>query len=111
GEPRLFARVGASASPDGAAVDRDGQVWSAQWGAGRVVRYARDGHIDRSVQVRTSNVSCLSFAGPALDQIYISTAREELDDAELSLQPEAGGLFVASMPGVRGLAEARFDDR
>lgn len=111
GEPRVFARVDAPASPDGAAVDRDGQVWSAHWGAGRVVRYARDGHIDRSVQVPTSNVSCLSFAGPALDRIYISTARDELDDAELDLQPEAGGVFVASVPGVRGLAEARFDDR
>ncbi|MGH8079690.1 MAG: SMP-30/gluconolactonase/LRE family protein, partial [Lysobacter sp.] len=111
GEPRVFAVVDSLASPDGATVDRDGQVWSAHWGAGRVVRYSRGGRVERSIRVPTSNVSCLSFAGPDLQHIYITTARDELGDAESIAQADAGGVFLASLPGLRGLAEARFDDR
>ncbi|ALN89283.1 SMP-30/gluconolactonase/LRE family protein [Lysobacter gummosus] len=111
GAPEVFAEVQAPASPDGAAVDSEGRVWSAQWGVGRVVGYGHDGRVERVVEVPTSNVSCLSFAGAALDEIYITTAREELDDAQRRAQPDAGGVFRASVAGVRGLAEARFDDR
>src|SRR5687767_6102949 len=42
----VFARTPDGAPPDGAAVDADGCVWSAQLGASRVVRYAPSGAID-----------------------------------------------------------------
>lgn len=111
GAPRVFAEVPAPASPDGAAIDRDGRLWSAQWGAGRVVGYARDGRVERFVAVPTDHVSCLSFAGPELDRLYITTARDELAPERLRGQPAAGGVFHARIAGLRGLPEARFDDR
>lgn len=111
GAPRVFAQVPAPASPDGATVDRDGRLWSAQWGAGRVVGYSRDGRVERVVTVPTDHVSCLSFAGPGLDRLYITTARDELAPDRLRAQPAAGGLFRARVDAARGLPEARFDDR
>jgi L-arabinonolactonase len=38
------------AYPDGAAIDADGCLWSAHWGAGCVVRYTPAGHVDRVLQ-------------------------------------------------------------
>jgi len=111
GEPELFASVEAPASPDGAAVDRRGRVWSAQWGAARIVCYTTDGRIDECVDVPTQHPSCVAFGGADFDTIYISTAREELGDAQLAIEPHAGGLFRASLGESVGLPESRFADR
>lgn len=111
GAPELFAEVDAPASPDGATVDREGRVWSARWGTGEVVCYNRDGQLEHAIEVPTSHVTCLAFAGPGLDRICITTARDELDDAQLRQQPGAGGVYHATIEGVAGLPEARFDDR
>lgn len=111
GEPELFASVEAPASPDGAAIDRHGRVWSAQWGAARVVCYAPDGHIDECVDVPTRNPSCIAFGGADFDTLYISTAREDLDEIQLAIEPHAGGLFRADLGRPIGLPESRFADR
>ena len=42
------------------------------------------------------------FAGPALDELYISSAREKLTEAQLAKEPNAGGLFRLR-PGIAGL--------
>lgn len=111
GEPEVFARTDAPAVPDGAAIDRDGRLWSAQWGAGRVVCHGETGRIEAIIDVSTDQPTCLAFAGPLLDQILITTAREGLDEARLSRQPGAGGVHLAHIAGVVGLPENRFDDR
>jgi L-arabinonolactonase len=45
---------GSPASPDGSAVDAEGFIWNAQWGAARVVRYSPDGEIDRVIDMPVS---------------------------------------------------------
>lgn len=103
GPNRIFVDArGESWGPDGSAIDEDGFVWNAQWGAGRVVRYAPDGRPDRVIEVPVSQPSSCAFGGPGLDTLFITTARQDLTDAQLSDQPLAGGLF-ACKPGVRGL--------
>lgn len=111
GPAQGLARVSAPASPDGAAVDRDGGLWSAQWGAGRVVRYDGHGRIDHVVAVPASHVSCATFAGPGLDRLCIATARVELAPERRRCEPHAGGIFSAQVAGIAGLPEARFEDR
>jgi sugar lactone lactonase YvrE len=104
---REFARLSAEASPDGSIVDADGRVWNAQWGAGRVVRYGVDGHIEGTVAVPVRNPSCCALGGPGFDVLYVSTAREDMDAAELAAMPQAGGLYAAPVSGMRGLRESR----
>ena len=108
--PRVFARVDAPAGPDGATVDREGRLWSAHWGTGRVVCYGRDGAIEHDVAVPTTNPSCPAFGGARLDELYITSAREDLSAAQLELEPRAGGVFRAQIAGVVGLPEERFAD-
>lgn len=108
---REFIRVPTPGAPDGAAVDRAGNVWSAQWGLGRVACYAPDGELQHLVEVPASHVSCPVFAGDALDRMFITTASVELDAAQRDAEPLAGGLFEVQVPGVRGLPEPVFNDR
>jgi sugar lactone lactonase YvrE len=98
---RVFAKAEGAGAPDGAAMDSDGFLWNAEWGAGRIVRYAPDGSIDRIVEMPVEQPSCCAFGGPDLATLYVTSARDGLSDADLARQPEAGGLF-AFEPGVTG---------
>jgi len=104
---RVFARLShAAGSPDGSAIDADGCLWNAQWGASRVVCYARDGSELGHVTVPVKNPSCCAFGGAAFDRLYVSTAREDMSPAELGSMPLAGGVFGAAIPGAQGLPES-----
>jgi L-arabinonolactonase len=111
GPSRLFADLrDTKGEPDGSCVDADGGLWNAQWGLGRVVRYAADGRLDRIVPLPASQPTRPAFGGPALDALYVTSARDGLDDDALARQPLAGALFAASV-GARGLSEPRFTGR
>ena len=107
GTRRIFARTPEGASPDGAAVDAEGCVWSAHWGADCVVRYTADGRIDRAIGVPTCQPSCVCFAGPDLDILRVTSARENLSESVLQSEPHAGSVFLYRV-GIKGLPEAEF---
>jgi len=104
---RVFAQTPEGAYPDGANVDRDGFVWNAHWGAGRIVRYAQDGTIDQAVDVPASQPSCIAFGGPDLNLLFVTSARDGLKEDALLRQPSAGNLFVYETD-VTGLPDADF---
>lgn len=107
GPARIFAHTPVGAYPDGAAVDADGCVWSAHWGGGCVVRYTPEGVVDRTVTIPTCQPSCVCFAGPDLDILCVTSAREGLDDATLRAESHAGDVFLYRL-GVQGLPESEF---
>ncbi|MDE2251170.1 MAG: SMP-30/gluconolactonase/LRE family protein, partial [Gammaproteobacteria bacterium] len=107
GPPRFFARTEAPAVPDGAAIDADGCLWSAQWGSACVARYTPDGRVDLKVSVPASQLTCVCFGGPALDLMFVTSAREHLDEGALREQPHAGDVFVYQTP-YRGLPEEEY---
>lgn len=103
GERRDFVdTTGEAGAPDGSAVDAEGYVWNCQWGAWRIVRFAPDGSVDRIVTLPAEQVSSCAFGGPDLRTLYVTSARENLDDEALAAQPLAGSLF-AFEPGVAGM--------
>jgi sugar lactone lactonase YvrE len=105
--PRIFARTPPGAFPDGASVDVDGCVWSAHWGAGRIVRYTPAGQVDRTLTVPTCQPSCVCFGGPDLDILCVTSAREDLDAKTLHAEPNAGDVFLYR-PGIQGLPESEY---
>jgi sugar lactone lactonase YvrE len=110
--PRLFAEVNERhAWPDGAIVDAEGCLWNAQWGAGRVVRYAPDGSTQQVVRVPVKNPTCPAFGGAGFNQLMVATARQEMRDDELESMPDAGSLFTfGTASGIKGVPDALFDD-
>ncbi|MEL6258939.1 MAG: SMP-30/gluconolactonase/LRE family protein, partial [Pseudomonadota bacterium] len=103
-ERRLFSSTQEGGGyPDGSAIDEAGCLWNAQWDAGRVVRYAPDGLVDRVIELPVSRPTSCCFGGPDLKTLFITTARIGLDETEIvERQPLAGGLFACevSTPGL-----------
>jgi sugar lactone lactonase YvrE len=96
-------------SPDGCTMDAEGKLWVAQWGGSRVVRYdPATGAVLAIVRLPTSHVSSVAFGGPALDEIYITTAKEFMDEAQRAREPLAGHVFVVRNSGFKGLPACAF---
>lgn len=106
-DPHVFAQTTDGACPDGATVDAEGHIWSAQWGGGCIVRYAPDGRIDRVLKVPVSQPTCVAFGGPNLDLLFVTTARVGLNRDELGAQTGAGDVLVYNVQA-QGLPENRF---
>jgi L-arabinonolactonase len=107
GTSQIFAQTPAGADPDGAAIDVDGCLWSAHWGAGCVVRYTPEGQIDRTLRVPASQPTCVCFAGPDLDVLCVTTARVGLSETMLRAESNAGDVFLYRT-GIQGLPEAEY---
>ncbi|MEO8175202.1 MAG: SMP-30/gluconolactonase/LRE family protein [Sphingomicrobium sp.] len=107
---RVFATYGADDGyPDGMTVDAQGCLWIAFWDGWCVQRYSPAGECLRSIKLPVAKPTSCAFGGRDLDRLYISSASIGLDAAALAVQPQAGGLFLAS-PGVTGVAEIPFAD-
>lgn len=83
---------------DGSIVDADGNLWNAQWGAGRVACYGAGGTLIKTVQVPTPQTSCPAFGGADLTDLYVTTAADGIDD------PNTGKTYVITSVG-KGQAE------
>lgn len=109
GERRVFADLGAlPGGPDGATVDAEGYLWSAQFNSGCLLRLSPSGEIDRVVHLPVSKPTSCTFGGPGHSLLYVTTATRGLGPAELSAEPRAGCVLVLDV-GVRGLPQTRFD--
>ena len=95
-------------SPDGSIVDTDDCVWNAEWGTARVRRYTPDGRLDRSVALPAKNPTCPVFGGTAMDDLFISSARQEMTPEELTHTPDAGSVYRVSGSGFHGVPDALF---
>ncbi len=104
---QIFARTSPGVFPDGAIVDIEGHLWSAQWGGGRVLRYAPDGSESGVLELPVTQPTCIAFGHAALDHLFVTSAREELSADALSSQPKAGHLFIYQT-SLKGLPEPRY---
>ena len=105
---RLFADcTGSAGGPDGSTVDVDGCLWNADFKGSRVVRYTPDGVVDTVIPLPVSQPTSCAFGGKDLDLLFITTASQNLDEAQRGQQPLAGDVLVLR-PGTQGLPEPLF---
>lgn len=102
---RTFAEIPQDGRPDGLTVDCEGGVWTAISNGGAIRRYRPDGVLDEVIEVPARKVTACTFGGERLDQLFITTSREGLQDGD---DPLAGSLFRAD-PQVTGLPVREFD--
>ena len=89
--------------PDGMTVDAEGTLWSAQWDGNCMIQFTADGTELQRVAVPAAKVSCVTFGGDDLTDMYITTAGGDQKDKD---GPDAGGLFRLNL-GVQGRPEFR----
>jgi sugar lactone lactonase YvrE len=96
------------ALPDGMCIDAEGKLWIALFGGGAVTRWDPvSGLLLERLELPCRQVTSCCFGGPNLDQLFVTTARQEMDAAAIKAEPLAGGLFQAEV-GVKGLPGACF---
>jgi D-xylono/L-arabinono-1,4-lactonase len=110
---RVFAKIPREIGlPDGMTVDAEGFVWTALWYGGRLQRYTPKGELDREVFFPAKQTSSVTFGGPGLDHMYVTSAANSEPDPllppgyDLKAQ-RGGGLYRTKIEGVRGRAEFR----
>ncbi|HWV24231.1 MAG TPA: SMP-30/gluconolactonase/LRE family protein [Thermomicrobiales bacterium] len=60
--------------PDGMAVDRDGAIWSAQYGGGGILKYTPEGKMIGKVELPVRNVTSITFGGPHFATAFVTSA-------------------------------------
>jgi len=110
---RVFVQVpSAEGLPDGLTVDAEGFVWSAQWFGAGIYRYDPDGVLERRIAIPAGQTSSLTFGGPELMDIFVTSAGTP--DA-LALAPPGyeargdavGGALFRVIAGIRGKEDFR----
>lgn len=89
-------------APDGLTVDDAGDLWVAMWGGGAVRRYSPAGSVLVTVPIPVDRPTSCAFGGPRSATLFVTTAREGLDDPALARQPDAGRVFCVRGLGVTG---------
>ena len=90
--------------PDGMAIDSEDKLWVALWAGWGIARFdPLTGDLLDKIDVQASQVTACAFGGAELKDLFITTARRDLQGAALDDQPHAGGLFhiqldVAGVP-------------
>jgi len=107
---REFVRfAGDQGLPDGSVIDTDGCLWNAEWGTAMVRRYTPCGAMDCAIAVPTKNPTCVVFGGSRLDELYVTSSRQEMSLEELESTQHAGGVYRV-LPGVTGIPDRTFKD-
>jgi sugar lactone lactonase YvrE len=104
---RLLLAFGDGDVPDGLCVDADGCLWVALWGGERVVRIAPDGRLLSTLPVPVAQPSSCAFAGPDLDVLCVTSAREGLEPAADDRAYDGSVLAFTGL-GVTGVPVAAF---
>ncbi|MGO9079372.1 MAG: SMP-30/gluconolactonase/LRE family protein [Streptosporangiaceae bacterium] len=107
GERDLISFTPADGIPDGLIVDTEGCLWIAMWGGGQLRRYTADGALLTALAVPASQPTCAAFGGPGLDELYLTTAWEGMDEAQRAADPLAGHL-LRTRTGARGQPVPRY---
>lgn len=93
--------------PDGMTVDADGCLWIAFWNGWCVRRVSPEAEVLQTVNLPVERPTSCAFGGPALDRLFVTSARIGLNENALAVQPLAGALFMFET-NVRGIAERPF---
>jgi len=92
GPPKRVLRT--NGTPDGLAIGADGTLCLALWGEGRIDAINPDGTLRESFDVPAPHSTSLTFIGPTLESIAVTTAHFALGDGKRKEFPNSGHIFV-----------------
>ncbi len=108
-DKQVFARTGSDVFPDGATIDKDGNLWSAQWAGSRLVKYSPTGEQLAIVNMPVSQPTCIAIGGPKGNLLCVSSAIDELSATALEKEPDAGNVFIYQLPEKIAIPEVYVD--
>jgi len=93
--PRVVVTIPAEMGwPDGMTSDYDGNLWVALWGGAALTAWnPANGALVEKIAIPAKNVTSCAFGGLEQSELYVTSARKGLSDADLTAYPATGGLF------------------
>jgi sugar lactone lactonase YvrE len=89
-QPGLPDNGGYGGRPDGAAVDSQGNYWTAMFEGGRLLQFSPEGRLLRELEVPVRCPTMPCFGGGDLRTLYLTSARQGRPEAELAAHPLSG---------------------
>ncbi|MDO6691934.1 SMP-30/gluconolactonase/LRE family protein [Aliiglaciecola sp. 3_MG-2023] len=94
-------------TPDGGALDEDGNVWLAIWGGAAIHKYSASGVLLDKIQLQALQPTSCAFGGQNMDCLLITTATEGLSDEQLDEYPDSGEVLMRQL-SVKGKSLPKF---
>ncbi len=93
--PRVAVRIPDGIGwPDGMTSDAQGNLWIAMWGGAQVTRWdPNTGKLLEQIPMPVLQPSSCVFGGRNMNELYVTSARKGMSEAELNQYPLSGGLF------------------
>lgn len=80
--------------PDGMTSDKDGNLWIAMWGGAQVTKWnPNSGALLEQISIPALQSSACVFGGKNRNELYVTSARKGMSEANLQKYPLSGGLF------------------
>jgi sugar lactone lactonase YvrE len=93
--PRAAIRVPEALGwPDGMTSDTAGNLWIAMWGGAQVTRWnPGTGQLLEQLSMPVLQPSSCVFGGKDMNELFVTSARKGMSEADLQKYPLSGGLF------------------
>ena len=89
---------GTQSTPDGGATDINGNIWNAHWDGFKIVCLSPSGTILQEIALPVPKPTCCCFGGIDNSNLFISSAREGMNNQELNDYPLSGSIFMLKQP-------------
>jgi sugar lactone lactonase YvrE len=94
--------------PDGMTSDTEGNLWIAMWGGAQVTKWdPNTGTLLDQIPVPALHTSSCVFGGTDMNELFITSARKGMNEAQLERYPLSGGVFRLRTK-VRGMPTYEF---
>jgi sugar lactone lactonase YvrE len=97
--------------PDGMTIDIEGKLWIAHWGGYQVCRWDPERKkILEKINLPAKRVSCCTFAGDDMDELFITTAGAGFTETLNGFDDSDSGFLYRAKTSTRGFKNGRFRD-
>ncbi|CAG9766957.1 unnamed protein product [Ceutorhynchus assimilis] len=91
---------------DGMTIDENDNLWVALYGGGSIIQVSpQTGKVLQRVALPARDVTSVTWGGPKLDILFVTTSRILLSEQERREQPDAGSVFAVTKLKTKGKAE------
>lgn len=89
-------------TPDGGALDIEGNIWVAIWGGAKLICIDPNGDLIREILLPALQPTSCCFGGIDRKHLFVTSAREGLSDSEINDYPLSGSIFIfeVDVPGI-----------
>ncbi|XP_050428358.1 regucalcin-like isoform X2 [Adelges cooleyi] len=98
--------------PDGMTIDDQDDLWIANYDGGQVLHVSgSSGKLLGKLKLKAQYISSVTFGGPKLDKLYVTTLSRGVTSEQFNEYPMSGKVLEVTGLGVKGLPNRRVNEK